>query len=68
MTDQPSAGRDLERQIVPLMRCCSSHFGGHRSCETDSRKTLEFSARKSSVKKRMRIRDEASGGSRQTVV
>ena len=54
--------------IVRLMRCLSSHFGGHRSVESDSHKTSEFSARKSCVKKRMRIRDEPSGGSHQSVV
>jgi hypothetical protein len=57
-----------EAENVPLMRCRSSRFGGHHSVESDSHKTFEFSARKSRLKKRMRIRDEASGGSHQTVV
>jgi hypothetical protein len=48
--------RSLPRR-VPLMRCLSSHFGGHRSGERDSHKTCEFSALKSCVKKRMRIQD-----------
>jgi hypothetical protein len=53
---------------VPLMRCLGSRFSGHRSVERDSHKTFEFSARKSCFKKRMRIRDEPTGGSHQTVV
>jgi hypothetical protein len=44
----------------------SRQLRGHRSVESDSHKTFEFSARKSCVKKRMRIRDEPSGGSHQT--
>jgi hypothetical protein len=55
-------------EMVPLLRCLSSHFGGHRSVEGDSHKTCEFSTRKSCVEKRMRIRDEPSGGSHQSVV
>ena len=54
--------------IVRLMRGLSSHLSGHRPVEGNSHKTYEFSARKSGVEKRMRIRDEPSGGSRQTVV
>src|SRR6266702_7894602 len=45
----------------------SSDVGGYRSVERDSQKTFEFSALKSCVKKRMRIRDEPNGGSHQTV-
>jgi hypothetical protein len=41
----------------------SSHFGG----ASDSHKTFEFSARKSGVKKRARIRDEPGRGSHLTV-
>ena len=55
-------------KTVGLMRCLSCQLDGHRSGERDSHKTCEFSARKSCVKKRMRIRDEPSGGSHQTVV
>jgi hypothetical protein len=54
--------------MVPLMRCLASHLGGHRSVQSDSHKTFEFSAPKSCVEKRMRIRDVPSRGSRQTVV
>jgi hypothetical protein len=58
----------MDPKIVRLMRCPSSQSRGHRSVESDSHKTIEFSARKACVKKRMRIRDEPSGGSHQTVV
>jgi hypothetical protein len=50
------------------MRCTSSQSRGHRSVESNSHQTFEFSARKSCVKKRMRIPDEPSGGSHQRVV
>jgi hypothetical protein len=49
------------------MRCLSSQFSGHRSVESDSHKTYEFSAPESYVEKRMRILDEPSGRSHQTV-
>jgi outer membrane protein TolC len=49
------------------MRSPSSHFGGHRSGESDSHKTFEFSARKSCVKKRTRIQDDPGRGSHLTV-
>jgi hypothetical protein len=52
---------------VPLMRCRSSRFGGHRSGESDFHKTFELSARKWCVTKRTRIRDEPGRGSHLTV-
>jgi hypothetical protein len=58
----------IDSTNVPLMRCRSSHFRGYRSGESDSPKTFEFSAQKSGVKKRTRIRDEAGWGSDLTVV
>ncbi len=54
--------------MVGLMRRLSSNLGGHRSVESDSHKTCEFSALKSRVKKRTRTRDEPSGGSHLSVV
>ena len=56
------------RETVPLMRCLSRHFRGHRSIEGDSHKTIEFSARKSCAEKRMRIREVPNGGSHQRVL
>jgi hypothetical protein len=63
----PNANLFARAKNVRLLRCLSTQLRGHRSGESDSQKTFEFSARKSCVKKRMRIRDEARGGSRQTV-
>jgi hypothetical protein len=56
------------RKTIPLMRCLSNQFGCQRPFESDSHKTCGFSAPKSRVEKRMRIRDEPSGGSHQRVV
>ena len=60
--DAPNSVRLAVRvaEYVPLMRCLWSHFGGHRSGESDSHKTFEFSARKSCVEKRMRLWEFAS--------
>jgi hypothetical protein len=46
-------GQSACSKNVRLMRCPSTQFRGHHSVESDSRKTFEFSARKSCVKKRM---------------
>jgi hypothetical protein len=60
--------RRAPSENVRLMRCPSTQFRGHRSVESDSHKTFEFSARKSCVTKRMRIRGESSRGSQQQEV
>ena len=53
-----------DRRCVPnnvgLMRRHSSHLSGHRPIERDSHKTVEFSARKSCVRKRM-VRPDSYG-------
>jgi len=49
------------REKVALMRRNSSQLAGHRQIEFDSDKTVDFSGRKSSVGKRMRIPDEPDG-------
>ena len=53
-----SIAESNSRKIPSLMRCLSSHFGGHRLGDRNSHKTFEFPARKSCIEKRMRIRDE----------
>jgi hypothetical protein len=63
---EAAPGVDAEKRSFDALP--SRQFRGRRSAESDSHKTSEFPARKSCVKKRMRIRDEPSGGSNQTVV
>ena len=52
--------QDCVAEIVPMMRGHSGRLSGHRSIELDSDKTVDFSARKSSITKRQREESRTS--------